>query len=89
MSALDSNPLSARLLVDNLDANSLARQTLRSGLYFLRDPVSQCVVYAIYWPEDTTWDDDAVSSVQRNRIAFMRSVPHTISNAEVAQTRGD
>ncbi|THG96228.1 hypothetical protein EW026_g5569, partial [Hermanssonia centrifuga] len=28
--------------------------------------------YAIYWPEDSTWDDDAVSSVQRNRVTFMR-----------------
>ncbi len=26
----------------------------------------------IYWPEETTWDDNAASSVRRNRITFMR-----------------
>ena len=29
-------------------------------------------MYVIYWPEETTWDDDAASSVRRNRITFMR-----------------
>ena len=45
--------------------------SLRSGLYLL-GPHSNSILYAIYWPEDTTWDDDAISSVQRNRVTFMR-----------------
>ena len=28
--------------------------------------------YVLYWPENTTWDDQAVSTVQRNRVTFMR-----------------
>jgi hypothetical protein len=28
--------------------------------------------YVLYWPEDTTWNDQAVSTVQRNRVTFMR-----------------
>jgi hypothetical protein len=28
--------------------------------------------YVIYWPEDSTWDDSAASSVSRNRVTFMR-----------------
>ena len=28
--------------------------------------------YVLYWPEDATWDDKAVSTVQRNRVTFMR-----------------
>ncbi|CAE6425106.1 unnamed protein product [Rhizoctonia solani] len=53
---------------------------LRSGLYELfpsdelgagKDSNSQNI-YIIYWPEDTTWNDDAIQSVQRNRIVFMR-----------------
>lgn len=30
--------------------------------------------YVIFWPQDTTWDDDAISSVARNRVTFMRLV---------------
>ena len=48
---------------------------LRSGIYFVQpspplddDPP----LYVIYWPEETTWDDNAVSSVKRNRVTFMR-----------------
>ena len=49
--------------------------SLRSGIYFVQpqspsgdDPR----VFVVYWPEETTWDDDAVSSVKRNRVTFMR-----------------
>jgi hypothetical protein len=28
--------------------------------------------YVLYWPEDTTWEDNAISTVQRNRVTFMR-----------------
>ncbi|CAL1701264.1 unnamed protein product [Somion occarium] len=44
---------------------------LRSGLYALR-PHTGSIIYVIYWPEETTWNDDAISAVQRNRITFMR-----------------
>ena len=48
--------------------------TLRSGLYVVRSFVStdEEQAYVLYWPEDTTWDDQAVSTVQRNRATFMR-----------------
>ncbi len=62
------------LLENKVDASrsmSSGQRILRSGLYLLRD-AAQDLVYAIYWPEDSTWDDDAVSSVQRNRVTFMR-----------------
>ncbi|KAH7337773.1 hypothetical protein B0J17DRAFT_573266 [Rhizoctonia solani] len=51
---------------------------LRSGLYLALDPDHQDqgtskAAYIIYWPEDTTWDDQAASSsVRRNRVTFMR-----------------
>ncbi|KAH8114613.1 hypothetical protein DFH11DRAFT_1764484 [Phellopilus nigrolimitatus] len=49
--------------------------TLRSGLYALTvhgsTPAERCL-YVIFWPEDTTWDDNAISTVRRNRITFMR-----------------
>ena len=48
--------------------------TLRSGLYVVRSFVSAAEeqAYVLYWPEDTTWDDQAVSTIQRNRVTFMR-----------------
>jgi hypothetical protein len=30
------------------------------------------MLYVIYWPQNTTWNDDAESSVRRNRVTFMR-----------------
>lgn len=48
-----------------------ATKALCPGLYLLRD-VARDLVYVIFWPQDTTWDDDAVSSVARNRVTFMR-----------------
>lgn len=51
--------------------------TLRSGLYIVRSPHQGMLeeqLYVIYWPEDTTWNDEAVSSVRRNRVTFMRFV---------------
>ncbi|KIM24930.1 hypothetical protein M408DRAFT_26540 [Serendipita vermifera MAFF 305830] len=29
-------------------------------------------IYIVFWPEDGTWDDGAISSVSRNRTTFMR-----------------
>lgn len=47
---------------------------IRSGLYILRSFISTSEeqAYVVYWPEDTTWEDHAASSVQRNRVTFMR-----------------
>jgi hypothetical protein len=46
---------------------------LSSGLYVVAsgqvDPTHH---YVIYWPEESTWDDSAASSVFRNRVMFMR-----------------
>jgi hypothetical protein len=53
---------------------------LRSGLY-LALPLERETgefathkAYIVYWPEDSTWDDKAISSVRRNRVTFMRLV---------------
>jgi len=48
--------------------------TLRSGLYVVRSFVSTAEeqAYVFYWPEDTTWDDQAISTVRRNRVMFVR-----------------
>ncbi|CUA74255.1 hypothetical protein RSOLAG22IIIB_05485 [Rhizoctonia solani] len=70
------NDESATLLsrASNLD-DSFAG--LGSGLYLALDPNHQEQgtlkdAYIIYWPENTTWDDQAASSsVRRNRVIFM------------------
>lgn len=51
-----------------------AEPILRSGLYIVSSFVSMAAeqAYVLYWPEDTTWNDQAVSTVQRNRTMFMR-----------------
>ncbi|KAF9228234.1 hypothetical protein BS17DRAFT_850512 [Gyrodon lividus] len=65
----------AAKLVDSTADSSIAKPTLRSSLYITR--VSQTSdgiekIFVIYWPEETTWDDDASPPVCRNRVAFMR-----------------
>ncbi|KAG8713462.1 hypothetical protein FRC11_012069, partial [Ceratobasidium sp. 423] len=51
---------------------------LRSGLYLVLDPNHASLglsksAYIVYWPEATTWDDQAASSsVRRNRVTFIR-----------------
>src|SRR5712691_9617226 len=53
-----------------------SRQKLPTGLYFVRgvkgDGSEAPPSYVLYWPEPTTWDDDATSTVKRNRVTFMR-----------------
>ncbi|KAI0298432.1 hypothetical protein B0F90DRAFT_1818621 [Multifurca ochricompacta] len=55
---------------DKMDAEVI----LRSGLYAIRSfaSTSDEQIYVLYWPEDTTWNDEAPPSVQRNRVMFMR-----------------
>lgn len=59
-----------------------ASQALRAGLYLLRKPNSE-QVHVVFWPQDTTWDDNAISSVQRNRITFMRYVRFLTTPPEI------
>ena len=65
---------SAHLLLEPTEIGG-NKPTLTSGLYIVTalTPVSVDERhYVIYWPEDSTWDDSATSSVRRNRISFMR-----------------
>jgi hypothetical protein len=64
-----------KLLVPRRDYTTRdADPVLRSGLYIIRTftSTSEEQTYVLYWPEDTTWEDNAVSTVQRNRVTFMR-----------------
>lgn len=36
--------------------------------------VPEKLIYIVFWPEDSTWNDDAISTVDHNRVAFMRLV---------------
>ena len=67
---------SARLLLTPRRPEGDAQQPiLRSGLYLLNASHDQPgLVYIIFWPEDTTWDDSASSMVSRNRATFIRHV---------------
>ncbi|KIJ61761.1 hypothetical protein HYDPIDRAFT_115585 [Hydnomerulius pinastri MD-312] len=65
----------AAKLVDSENEPSVTKPTLRSGLYIIRlldapDAIEK--MFVTYWPEELTWDDDAPSSVRRNRVTFMR-----------------
>ena len=67
------SPLSTNALLASGDSS--ATPHLRSGIYFVQPPSpshDDPRFFVIYWPEETTWDDDAVSSVKRNRVTFMR-----------------
>jgi hypothetical protein len=59
---------------------------LRSGLYILRhvgNGFDQDLIYIIFWPQTSTWDDNAESAVRRNRVTFMRYVSLTLVNVTV------
>ncbi|KAI9571051.1 hypothetical protein HD554DRAFT_2017581 [Boletus coccyginus] len=73
LTAIDGTT-ATQLLVD-FDAHARTQPTLRSGLYIITTPeqtVGSHQIFVLYWPEQTTWDDSAASSVCRNRITFMR-----------------
>jgi hypothetical protein len=63
-------------------ASGNSKPIIRSGLYIVRSFISTLEeqAYVVYWPEETTWDDRATSSVQRNRVTFMRYIhfPHRL-----------
>jgi hypothetical protein len=71
--AIDENE--ARSLLNPTDIDG-PQSGLSSGLYIVRANTTKDLPderhYVIYWPEDSTWDDSAPSSVRRNRITFMR-----------------
>ncbi|KAG8926003.1 hypothetical protein FRC01_009457, partial [Tulasnella sp. 417] len=67
----------ALLLVDD-EVSINMRPSLRSGIYVLSPAAPEdssaepLVRYVIYWPEESTWNDDATGSVRKNRVTFMR-----------------
>ncbi|KAI9444004.1 hypothetical protein H4582DRAFT_2189914 [Lactarius indigo] len=72
--AIGDNTAHELLVPQNEQAARSSEPVLRSGLYIVRSflSTSEEQAYVVYWPEDTTWDDRAASSVQRNRVTFMR-----------------
>ncbi|KAG2116835.1 hypothetical protein DEU56DRAFT_984883 [Suillus clintonianus] len=65
----------AKQLIANQRDSSVSMPSLRSGLYIVRtacEATPDQQLFLIYWPEDSTWDDSAPSSVRRNRVTFMR-----------------
>ncbi|KAF8548147.1 hypothetical protein OG21DRAFT_1607071, partial [Imleria badia] len=73
LEAIDET-IAAQLLVDS-DTDARTQPALRSGLYIITIPEQTGEahqIFVLYWPEQTTWDDFATSSVRRNRIMFMR-----------------
>ncbi|KAF5390738.1 hypothetical protein D9757_004569 [Collybiopsis confluens] len=62
----------AQILLKATDDSSGPK--LCPGLYFVRiSPAPNGVgrIIVLFWPKDMTWDDGAISSVQRNRITFI------------------
>ncbi|KAG8903436.1 hypothetical protein FRB99_003285 [Tulasnella sp. 403] len=70
-----------RCLLTHHETTSTIQPHLRSGIYALIPPNNQHTdgsfnphspIYLIYWPEETTWDEDAIETVRKNRVTFMR-----------------
>ncbi|KAF8483073.1 hypothetical protein JB92DRAFT_3033330 [Gautieria morchelliformis] len=65
------------LLMPRTEQSMHAVPSLASGLYIFEAPSEADAdaakrFYVVYWPEDTTWDDDAMPSVTKNRVTFIR-----------------
>ncbi|KAF8321130.1 hypothetical protein DL93DRAFT_2224184 [Clavulina sp. PMI_390] len=64
------------LLLAPPDEMGRPQPTLKTGLYFLMSSADSEQThrpgYVLYWPEENTWDDNAMSTVRRNRVTFMR-----------------
>ncbi|CAE6487895.1 unnamed protein product [Rhizoctonia solani] len=87
-------------LVFKRDSKGEESSALRSGLYLTmsRDSVSQGpskTGYIFYWPEESTWDDQAASlsgTIRRNRETFMRYLTklseQTIALVSPSQAKG-
>ena len=78
---------SAALMQDGSDSMA-PLNALKPGLYLVRDMEGD-MVYVIFWPQDTTWDDNAILSVKRNRETFMRCalLPVSLSPILTSTTR--
>lgn len=65
-----------KALVQPPDEAGRPRPNLKTGVYFIPETALPGLKtrngHLIYWPEYTSWDDDATSSVKRNRSTFMR-----------------
>ncbi|KAI0297435.1 hypothetical protein BC826DRAFT_166673 [Russula brevipes] len=72
--AVDDNTARKLLIPQDGYTTKDAGPILRSGLYVVRSfvPTAEEQAYVLYWPEDTTWNDQAASTIQRNRVTFMR-----------------
>jgi len=57
-----------------VDVEMDAETILRPGLYIARrfGSITEVQTYVVSWPEDTTWNDNADSTVRSNRVTFMR-----------------
>src|SRR5258706_15518898 len=73
-SSLPQSSFSALLLLSPPSpANAAQQSLLRPGLYLLRSSIFQPgIAYIIFWPEETTWDDNTSGMISRNRTIFMR-----------------
>jgi hypothetical protein len=72
--ALSGMGRSKKLLAVTDEYSGASMPTLRSGLYIVRsfNAKKDGELFVLYWPQETTWDDTATSSVQRNRVTFIR-----------------
>ncbi|KAG1848258.1 hypothetical protein F4604DRAFT_1935471 [Suillus subluteus] len=65
----------AKQLITNQSDSSVSMPSLRSGLCIVRatcEATPDQQLFLVYWPEDSTWNDSAPSSVRCNRVTFMR-----------------
>jgi len=73
---MDYPKFSQKLLLASQDESpDISQPILRPGLYVLpitQPRTSEQQIYVIFWPEETTWDDVAISTVKRNRVTFIR-----------------
>ncbi|KIO18763.1 hypothetical protein M407DRAFT_224787 [Tulasnella calospora MUT 4182] len=76
LGSIDDEVAALLLVEDDMSVNM--RLSLRSGIYVLSptapdDSLAEPLVrYVVYWPEETTWNDDTTGSVRKNRVTFMR-----------------
>ena len=67
-SEIDIRGRSASILDSTSDGTGTG---LRTGIY-IGNVHEDSVFPVIFWPEDTTWHDDAEEPVRKNRMTFMR-----------------
>lgn len=61
-----------KLLVQS-DESESSTDSLQTGLYLLdATEIQDGLRYIVYWPEKETWNDNAPSTLARNRVTFMR-----------------